>query len=125
MFETVNQWLAFLGWTSANVISLGYGAALSTVAAWTTKYPLRLYAERNGYPLPAFKWAVRTIAGAGALVGTELTWPARGRGAWLAGVLAWALVLLLYRYSKPLLSRFAPWISTDHLVNDDGDEAGA
>lgn len=119
MIETLTQWLTFLGWGPANLIAIAYGCALATVAAWVTKYPLRLFADRNGYPLAAFKWAVRTISGLGALVGTGIAWPGEGRHAWLAGVVAWVVVTLIYRYSAPIIARFFPWVSTDNMVKDD------
>ena len=74
MTEYIQQWLAFLGWGIPHLQSMMWAFALSTVLAWVVKYPLRLYCERNGYPVPAFKWAVRTLAGIGAQVGAWLTW---------------------------------------------------
>ena len=129
MIAQINQWLAFLGWGQGHLLAILYGAGASTVAAWVFKYPLRLYCERKLYPLPAFKWAVRTLAGVGAMIGTELSWPERGKMAFLAGLLSWVIVLTLYKLTGPLLARFAPWISSDHYakikaVPDDDEDSG-
>lgn len=119
MIETLMRYLAVIGWDGANLVSILYGCALATVAAWVFKYPLRVYCDAHGVPVPTFKWLVRLISGIGALVGTELTWPVRGRMAWLAGIASWVIVTLLYKYSSPMLTKFAPWLSSDHLAKDD------
>lgn len=119
MIAQLNEYLAFLGWTVDNLLAVGYGAALATAFGWLLKYPLRVYCDGHGVPLPTFKWAVRVITGIGAMIGTELTWPVRGKMAWLAGIASWVIVTLLYKYSSPMLTKFAPWLSSDHLAKDD------
>jgi len=116
MIEQLQAWLAFLGWGTPHVLAMVWAAAVSTVAAWVLKYPMRLYCERKLIPVPAFKWAVRTVAGLGAFIGAQLTWPERGKMAFLGGILAWVVVLTLYKLTGPLLARFAPWISSDHYA---------
>ncbi|HRC61591.1 MAG TPA: hypothetical protein PLX85_00020 [Dehalococcoidia bacterium] len=126
MIETLTAWLAFLGWSADNVLAIVNGAVAATVAGWIAKYPLRVYCDAHGIPLPTFKWLVRIVTGVAAIVATELSWPVRGRAAWFAGLLAWVAITLIYRYSAPLLTKFFPWISTDALAKpDDSDEAGA
>jgi len=130
MIEQIRQWLTFLGWGIPHLQAMLWAFALSTVVAWVTKYPLRLYCERKSIPVPAFKWMIRTLAGLGAQAGAWLTWPERGRLAFLGGILAWVVVLTLYKITGPLLARFAPWISSDHYarvkaIPDDEESEGA
>ena len=130
MKEQILEWLAFIGWGRPHLMAIVWAMSLATVVAWVIKYPLRLYCDRRLIPVPAFKWVIRTLAGFGAMVGAWLTWPERGRLAFLGGILAWVVVLTLYKLTGPLLARFAPWISTDHVarikaIPDDDDEAGA
>lgn len=125
----IQTWLDFLGWGKPHLLALLFAFALSTVVAWVTKYPLRLHCDRKLYPLQAYKWMVRTLAGLGAQVGAWLTWPERGRMAFLGGILAWFVVLTLYKVSGPFIARFWPIISSDHYaklkaVPDDDDQAG-
>jgi hypothetical protein len=129
MRESILNLLAFLGWGMPHFLAIVWAMALSTVVAWVSKYPLRLYCDRKLYPLQAYRWAVRTLAGFGAMAGAWLTWPERGRLAFLGGILAWVVVLTVYKLTGPLLSRFAPWISSDHyaklkaIPDDDEQEA--
>lgn len=127
MIEILTNWLAFLGWTADNLLSIAYGAAAATAVAWVVKYPLRVWCESKAVPIATFKWAVRTITGVAAMLATWLTWPVRGRLAWMAGLVAWVAVTLLYRYSMPIATRYAPWLSSDHVAPraDDTDDAGA
>ena len=128
MIEQIDKWLAFVGWNHAHVLAILYAAGAATVMAWVIKYPLRLYTERKGYPLAAFKWAVRTLTGLGAMLAAWLVWPERGRLAFLGGLAAWVIVLTLYKLTGPILARFAPWISSDHIAQlkavPDDDESG-
>ncbi len=122
--------LNFLGWGQPHLIAIVWAMALSTVVAWVTKYPLRLYCDGHLVPVATYKWAVRTLAGLGAWVGAALTWPDRGRLAVLGGFLAWVVVLTIYKLTGPLLTRYAPWISSDHIsklkaIPDDTDDAAA
>jgi divalent metal cation (Fe/Co/Zn/Cd) transporter len=129
MIEQINTWLAFLGWGKPHLLAIVWALAASTVVAWVAKYPLRLWSDARGCPLGAFKWSIRTLAGLGAFVGAALTWPERGRYAYLGGLLAWVVVLTFYKLTGPLLARFAPWISSDHIakikaIPDDTDDSG-
>lgn len=116
MLERLATWLTFIGWTNANLLAIAYGAALGTVLGWLTKYPLRLWCDRKLVPVGTFRYLVRLLVTLGTVLGTELAWPVRGRFAWLAGVLASVVLFGLYKYSAPLLARFAPWLSTDHVA---------
>lgn len=126
MMGQIEKWLAFVGWNHGHLLSILYAVGVSTVVAWVVKYPLRLYTDRKGYSIPTFKWTVRTLAGLGAMLGASLTWPERGKLAILGGLVAWVVVLTLYKLTGPLLAKFAPWISSDHYakikaVPDDDD----
>ena len=130
MINKIQVVLDFLGWGKPHLLAIVWAMALSTVVAWVTKYPLRLYCDRKLVPVATYRWTVRTLAGLGAFAGAALTWPERGRLAVLGGFLAWVVVLTLYKLTGPLLARFAPWISSDHYaklkaVPDDTDDAAA
>jgi hypothetical protein len=116
MLEKFNTLLAYVGWGPQHVVSIIWAAAASTVTAWVFKYPLRVLCERNGIEVDAFKWAVRLLAGGGAMIGAWVTWPERGLIAMFGGLLAWAVVLTLYKFSGPVLRKYAPWISSDVLA---------
>lgn len=130
MIESIQTWLTFVGWGKAHFLAIVWAMAVSTVSAWVFKYPIRLLFDRVGLPLAAFRWAVRTLAGVGAFIGAALTWPERGRYAFLGGMLAWVVVLTVYRLTGPYLQRVAPWISSDHIASvkpvpdEDGEDGG-
>lgn len=131
MIEALTSWLDFLGWGKPHLMAILYAAAMSTAVAQVVKYPVRLYTDAKRWSNKTFAYIVRTTAGLASLIGASLTWPERGRLAFLGGVLAWVIVHYTYELTSPIIARFFPWITAGHvsrlkpLPDEDGQDSGA
>lgn len=114
MIDKVQAMLDFLGWGKPHLLAILYSAGLSTGAAWLVKIPLRYAFDHVRAPLDLYRWALRSLVFAAAVIGAGMSWPDSGRYAFLGGTCAAVLVLTLYSITGPLVARFWPWISSDY-----------